>query len=48
MSGTTLLEICTGAPAASGTAEDEEEEKVEKGGVFFKFFGWIGRVVTVK
>ena len=43
----TLLEVCTGGPAASGTVEDEEEEKVEKGGIFFKVLNWIGRLGPV-
>ncbi len=44
----TLLEVCTGTPTASGTAEDGEEEKVEKGGKFFKVLGWVGRVGPVE
>ena len=42
-----LLEVHTGTPAASGTAEDGEEEKVEKGGIFFKVLDWFGRVDPV-
>ena len=43
----TLLEVCTGTPTASGTAEDGEEEKAEKGGLFFKVLSWLGKVGSV-
>ncbi len=43
----TLLEICTRAPATSGAAEDGDEEKIGKVGVFFKVLGWLGRVDRV-
>ena len=43
----TLLEVCTGGPAASGTVEDEEEEKVEKEGIFFRVLDWVARLDPV-